>query len=287
MMEFNLEIFHVCVLNVGHLCTTGSLGGTEVSSPFARLYYLTRGTATIHLPNKDIQARAGYMYLIPSFLPHSYTCNDGCEFYYLFVYERTGKQSDIFDYYSFPHEVEANHAIDLLFQNYCNFYPELNLPYESEDDFYSHPSYYDYVTRYSQMDRFEKMQLLGFVWIVASFFMKHAGTKLNNIDTRILKVMTYVREHLGDVISLEDLAQQVSVTKSHLARMFRQAFNISPSQYVIRTKVQSAQRLLMTTNHSIRYIASEVGYSDVSYFIRVFKRSIGMTPQEYRAQLKY
>lgn len=285
-MGIEVEMFNVCVLNVGRLCTTRRLGGAEVSSPFARLYYLTSGQATIHLRNQDVIAKPGYMYLIPSFMPHSYTCEEDCDFYYLFVYERNGKQSDIFDIYNFPYEVEANHAIDLLFQNYCNFYPELNLPYENEEDFYSHPSYFDYVTRYSKMDRFAKMQLLGFVWIVASFFMKHADTK-QYIDKRITKVMTYVRKHVDSIILLEDLAQMANVTKSHLGRLFRQAFGISPSQYVIRTKVQCAQQLLMTTNHSIRYIAGEVGYTDVSYFIRVFKHNVGLTPQEYREKLKY
>lgn len=285
-MGVEVQMFNVCVLNVGRLRTTRNLGGVEVSSPFARLYYLTSGTATIHLPNQDLPVKPGYMYLIPSFLPHRYSCEAGCDFYYLFVYERNGKQSEVFDIYSFPHEVEANHAIDLLFQNYCNFYPELNLPYESEEDFYSHPSFFDYVTRYKKMDRFAKMQLQGFVWIVASFFMKHADTK-QHIDNRITKVMNYVREHIDTVIQLDELSQMANVTKSHLGRLFRQAFGMSPSQYVIRTKVQCAQQLLMTSNHSVRYIAGEVGYTDVSYFIRVFKQNVGFTPLEYRARLKY
>lgn len=286
-MAADLEMINVCVLNVGHMRTSRRFGGAEVSSPFARLYYLTKGSVTIHLPNQDVEAHPGFMYLIPSFMPHSYTCENDCEFYYLFVYERYGKQSDIFDIYNFPYKVEANHAIDLLFQNYCNFYPELNFPYQTEEDFYTHSSYFDYVERYSQMDKATKMQLLGFVWIVASFFMKRSNSKLDSMDERVTKVMTFVKTHVNLPLSLEDMAQEINVTKSHLGRIFRESLGISPLQYVTRTKVQCAQRLLMTTTHSIRYIASEVGFQDVSYFIRVFKRSIGLTPQEYREKLKY
>ena len=57
-------------------------------------------------------------------------------------------------------------------------------------------------------------------------------------------------------------------------------------QYILRTKIQCAQRLLMTTNYSIQVIAHEVGFDDPSYFIRVFRQKIGFTPQDYRMNLK-
>jgi AraC-like DNA-binding protein len=213
------------------------------------------------------------------------TCQSGLRFYYLFVYERYGTQSDIFDLYSFPYEVEANQAIDLLFENYCNYYPELTLPYASAEDFYAHPSYREYAIRYAQMDRAQKMQLQGFVWIVASFFMAKAQ-KIEEMDERLLKVIDYVKENVGKVIETETLANMVCLTKSHLERLFREKLGTSPLQYILRTKIQCAQRLLMTTNYSIQVIAHEVGFDDPSYFIRVFRQKIGFTPQDYRMNLK-
>lgn len=286
-MKTELEIINVCVLNVGFTRTEKHFGGPELASPFARVYYFKAGKAMIHLPDRDINVKPGYLYLVPSFMPHSYVCEPGSEFYYLFVYERYGKQSDVFDFYSFPYEVEANHAIDLLFENYCNFYPELNLPYHNEEDFYSHPSYFDYVVRYSKMNRFEKMQLLGFIWIVASFFMKHSSERLGRMDERILNLMRYVNEHIDQEITNNTLANLACVTKAHLGRMFRETLGLSPLKYVIRTRMKCAQRLLMTTDHSINEIAQEVGYEDVSYFIRMFHKHIGITPQEYRNRLRY
>ncbi|MBQ0021492.1 MAG: helix-turn-helix transcriptional regulator [Bacteroidales bacterium] len=286
-MKTELEMINVCVLNVGFTRTERHFGGPELSSPFARLYYFKSGKAVIHLPDRELEAKPGYMYLVPSFMPHSYLCEPGSEFYYLFVYERYGKQSDIFDLYSFPYEVKANHAIDLLFENYCNFYPELNLPYHGEENFYTHPSFFEYVVRYSQMDRYEKMQLLGFIWIIASFFMKHSSERLGKMDERMVKVMRYVNENIKKEITNDELAELACVTKSHLGRMFRNSLGISPLQFVIHYRVKCAQRLLMTTEYSISQIAAEVGYDDVSYFIRVFRKGIGITPQEYRNRLKY
>ena len=284
-MKTDLELVNICVLNAGYAQVSQHWEGKGLSSPFARLYYVKEGEGTISTPEEELTMKPGNMYLVPSFMPHSMTCQSGLRFYYLFVYERYGTQSDIFDLYSFPYEVEANQAIDLLFENYCNYYPELTLPYASAEDFYAHPSYREYAIRYAQMDRSQKMQLQGFVWIVASFFMAKAQ-KIEEMDERLLKVIDYVKENVGKVIETETLANMVCLTKSHLERLFREKLGTSPLQYILRTKIQCAQRLLMTTNYSINVIAHEVGFDDPSYFIRVFRQKIGFTPQDYRMNLK-
>ena len=284
-MKTDLELVNICVLNAGYAQVSQHWEGKGLSSPFARLYYVKEGEGTISTPEAELTMKPGNMYLVPSFMPHSMTCQSGLRFYYLFVYERYGTQSDIFDLYSFPYKVEANQAIDLLFENYCNYYPELTLPYASAEDFYAHPSYREYAIRYAQMDRAQKMQLQGFVWIVASFFMAKAQ-KIEEMDERLLKVIDYVKENVGKVIETETLANMVCLTKSHLERLFREKLGTSPLQYILRTKIQCAQRLLMTTNYSIQVIAHEVGFDDPSYFIRVFRQKIGFTPQDYRMNLK-
>ncbi len=284
-MKTDLELVNICVLNAGYAQVGQRWEGKGLSSPFARLYYVKEGEGTISMPETELTMKPGHMYLVPSFMPHSMTCQSGLSFYYLFVYERYGKQSDIFDLYSFPYEVEANQAIDLLFENYCNYYPQLTLPYASAEDFYAHPSYREYAIRYAQMDRSQKMQLQGFVWIVASFFMAKAQ-KIEQIDERLLKVIAYIKENVSNETDMEALADIACVTKSHLERLFREKLGTSPLQYILRTKIQCAQRLLMTTNYSINVIAHEVGFADTSYFIRIFRQKIGFTPQDYRRKLR-
>lgn len=285
-MKTELELINICVLNAGYAKSTQKWSGSGLSSPFARLYYIKAGQAEINMPDANLCMKPGFMYIVPSFMPHSITWEAGLEFYYLFVYERYGQQTDLFDIYSFPHEVKANHTIDLLFENYCNYYPELNLPYQTAEDFYAHPSYQEYVIRYANMDRYEKMQLQGFVWIVGSFFMKHAHKRIDDIDNRVLKVIAYVKDHMQQEMTIELLASIACVTKAHLGRLFRETLGCSPIQFVLRTRIQSAQRLLMTTGDNVNIIAHKVGFNDESYFIRLFKQKIGFTPQEYREQLK-
>lgn len=286
-MRTELEQVNIRVLNIGYARTRHQWGGTDISSPFARLYYVKAGEAMLHLSDQDIQLKPGYMYLVPSFMPHTYVCQPGFEFYYMFVYERYGEQSDFFDIYSLPFEVKANEATELLFTNYCNLYPDLNLPYASAEDFNSHPAYRDYARRYTELERYEKMQLQGLVWIITSYFMKHAEKKSSISDDRVSKVCQYIKTNIRKNITLEEIASIACVTKSHLGRLFNQTFGISPLQYIIRTKVQFAQGLLLTTDMSIKDVSKRIGIKDVSYFIRLFKKNIGFTPQDYRKSLKY
>lgn len=286
-MKTQLELANISVLNIGYAHTQHQWGGTDLSSPFARLYYIKSGKAMLHLADRDIELRPGYMYLIPSFMPHSYVCEPGFEFYYMFVYERYGDQSGFFDIYSMPFEVQANEAADLLFTNYCNLYPQLSFPYSSAKDFYDHPAYRDYAMRYVGMERYEKMQLQGLVWIIVSYFMKHANKIIEDTDNRVLRATHFVKNNLHKPITLEDLSDVACVTKSHLARLFHHALGVSPMQYVIRSKIQHAQMLLLTTDSSVHEIAIKVGCNDVSYFIRLFKKNIGFTPLDYRNSMRY
>lgn len=73
-MEFNIDTFHPFVLNIGLAQHNADWNWKNVSSPFARLYYVIEGTAKVILPDHIVSLREGYMYFIPAFTSHSYEC---------------------------------------------------------------------------------------------------------------------------------------------------------------------------------------------------------------------
>lgn len=273
------------VLSLGHACTQNPWGHRDISSPFVRLYYIKKGRAVLHLPEGDVEATAGHVYLIPVYVPHSYECDPGFEFYYLFVFQWLERGVSVFQAYDFPYEVRSNEATQLLFENYCNLYPQLNLPSEDAAKFDAHPSYREYVQAYMQMAHHERLQLHGLVEILFSYFVKHARPRAVMSDERMAGLMRYVQEHIAEPLSTEELAQVACVTKCHLIRMFRTALGVTPLHYITQCKVQRAQTLLLRTELSVRQVGEAVGVKDVSYFIRLFRRQLGFTPQEYREKL--
>lgn len=273
------------VLNLGFAQTIHHWGNRDISSPFLRIYYVRKGHALLHLPTGDIPVEEGRMYLMPSYMPHAYNCEPAFEFYYLFVMIPQGERASIFDTYDFPFSVKANHATQLLFENYCNLYPQLNLPTLSAEDFDKHPSYRNYVEAYRHMDDYEQLQLHGLVEIILSYFVKHAKPRLIVKDERIARLLDYISTHLSEPITVSRLADIACLTESHLVKAFRKGMGITPLQYIIQKKIQHSQSLLLGTNMPVREIADAVGFSDASYFIRLFKKNIGYTPQEYREGL--
>ena len=273
------------VLNLGHAKTVHHWSNRDISSPFIRLFYVKEGRAVFHMPQGDLTLSAGHIYMIPTYLPHAYECEPGLEFYYLFVFQTIHTASDIFEQYNFPIEVKSNEATQLLFENYCTLYPQLSLPSKDADAFLNHMAYRDYITAYMHMEEYERMQLHGLVEILFSYFMKHAVPKPIVRDARIARIVDYVNNTISEPMTVEGLADIACVTKSHLIKIFGKTLGETPLQYVIRKKIQHAQTLLLTTDMPVNAIAAKVGFRDTSYFIRLFKKNLGFTPNEYRQEL--
>lgn len=103
---------------------------------------------------------------------------------------------------------------------------------------------------------------------------------------RLSPALEYIYEHYHELISLEDLAAQLSVTEQYTCTLFKQTLGFRPMEYVNKFRIGKARRLLTDEPElSIAEIALRVGYEDLSYFIKMFKRYHGTTPRKYREQM--
>lgn len=96
---------------------------------------------------------------------------------------------------------------------------------------------------------------------------------------RLRPAVDYIHDHLSDGLSLNDLAATVHLTPYYFSRMFRQAYGVSPYQYVIRQRVEKAQHLLHNPRLTVAQVALMVGFADHSHLIRHYKRRFGRTPR--------
>lgn len=99
---------------------------------------------------------------------------------------------------------------------------------------------------------------------------------------QINRVTEFIRVHLTDDLSLEELARQVGFSSYHFARLFRQAIGESPHQFVLRQRLERAETLLKKTDLSLTDVALESGFANQSHLTQVFKRRLGLTPKAYR-----
>ena len=105
-----------------------------------------------------------------------------------------------------------------------------------------------------------------------------------NQPKALLDACQYIREHLDEDLSREEVARAVYLNPDYLNRIFKKELNVSLSHYILEEKMKLAQELLQTTDLSITEVGSRVGFSNMSGFSYAFRRSTGRSPSSYRKE---
>jgi len=92
----------------------------------------------------------------------------------------------------------------------------------------------------------------------------------------------FMREHLGERVSLGQLASLTGLSSAHFATRYRALTGVSPIQHLLHLKVEQACQMLDTTDHPFNQISRMLGYDDNYYFSRLFKKVMGQAPSYYR-----
>jgi AraC family transcriptional regulator len=99
---------------------------------------------------------------------------------------------------------------------------------------------------------------------------------------KLKRVIEYIQEHLGEDISLFDIATELEMSQYYFCRLFKQTMGMSPHQYLIRQRVEQAKLLLKQPSKTITVIALECGFANQSHFARCFRHHTGMNPNQFR-----
>ena len=100
---------------------------------------------------------------------------------------------------------------------------------------------------------------------------------------RLATVLQYLEEHYFEPCSLELLASQVNLSPSRFCHIFKDLIGLSPIAYVCSVRIKHAKELLHHSDFSVTEIAWKTGFEDINYFSRQFKKYVGLTPSQYRA----
>ena len=96
----------------------------------------------------------------------------------------------------------------------------------------------------------------------------------------------YFHENYNKPICIEDYASDHNMSVSWFIRNFKEYTQMTPAQYILSLRISNAQTLLESTNYNVTEIADIVGYDNPLYFSRIFKKQSGMSPSEFRKQLR-
>jgi len=109
----------------------------------------------------------------------------------------------------------------------------------------------------------------------------------NHPDEVILQAQLWMQNHLNKAaISIQNISSLFGMSQRNFTRRFRTATNMTPLQYLQSQRLSEAKELLQNSNLSISEIAYRVGYIDVSYFTKLFKQFVSITPKQYRTMVR-
>jgi len=98
----------------------------------------------------------------------------------------------------------------------------------------------------------------------------------------ILRAMSYIRRHFTEKVSLEDVAEEVSLSPTYFSRLFKEEAGQSFKVYLNDLRIGEAKNLLAETVIPLIDVAASVGFEDQSYFSRVFRNVVGISPGRFR-----
>lgn len=107
-----------------------------------------------------------------------------------------------------------------------------------------------------------------------------------SVNRQCAAVRRYIDLHFKETLTLEQLAEEAHMNKFYLAHAFKREYGISPINYMISRRIEESKYLLAETDLSMSQIAQLLGFSSLSYFSQVFRRTQEISPKEYRQSLK-
>lgn len=108
--------------------------------------------------------------------------------------------------------------------------------------------------------------------------------RLHTQPRAVVQALNFIHQNYSRELSLSDIAAAAHLSTYHLTRVFKKATGVSPHQYLVQVRVNSARSLLSAGagDRSLAEIAAAVGFADQSHLTRHFKRVLGMTPKQLR-----
>lgn len=127
-----------------------------------------------------------------------------------------------------------------------------------------------------------KAKILELLSVLISENAKLQNEKFLRYSDNVFSACDFIDKNFQTHITLSDIATKVHLSPSFFHTVFKSATGITPSEYLLNTRLQNAKNMLLNSNHSLVDIAIACGFESQAYFCYVFKKHIGSTPKKYR-----
>ncbi|MDO4616251.1 MAG: AraC family transcriptional regulator [Lachnospiraceae bacterium] len=119
-------------------------------------------------------------------------------------------------------------------------------------------------------------------YLLHEIFSRLVMQETSQISPSVEKARQYMNRHYQEPISVDDVAEHVLLSRSHLNRLFRKELGCGPHEYLLQTRLNISKELLTESRLSVESIALQTGFQSSTHYIRAFKKATNMTPSYFR-----
>ena len=249
------ELYFYPVL-CGHYDCDRSYRVSRENSANPLLLLLRKGNMLLEYDGVQYHVEKGDVILLDCDRPHSYAANPAAEFLYLHF--------DGCNAHALTRSISASSPI-----------------LRREENVLVGQQLYDMVQEYQKHGLGNEAADSLRIYQLLTWLSLPAGNPARDRDP-IHQTVEYIRAHVGESISLGELAQQAHLSPCHYSHEFKRHTGFSPMEYVINTRLEKAKMLLLQTTLSVTDIAYEVGYESGGSLSNLFIKKTGISPREYR-----
>ena len=233
-----------------------------------QLLYIASGKAHFHFGNEEHIVTAGHMVLYRPKEPQKYEYYGEDQTQVYWVHFTGGNVTNILRSYNLTDDKKVFYCgSGLEYQNlFRNMIYELQMCKEN----------------YAEM---LEMYLRQIFIMLQRYFISASRTDNARVVEEIDKATAYFNEHYSEDISIDEYAENNHFSVSWFIRNFKQCTGSTPMQYILSKRIYNAEILLQNPSYNVTEISRIVGYDNPLYFSRIFKKTKGLSPSEYRKNI--
>jgi AraC-like DNA-binding protein len=248
----------------------------------AELIHIRRGSARVQIDDNEVVLKKGEAAFVPPGSIHSAMSTDGKDFW--------------FDAVVFNLNLLSGRISDVTQLRYINRLKmrEIQFPLligkDEEWGGRIHDEIESLIAADREMPKGYEMAVKGCLFKIFSDLTAQStesppdNHRKHQDFNRLKIVLRYIHSNYSQKLTLDDMARLSNLSKYYFCRFFKSAVGKSPIDYLHYHRLSKAEILLKESNLKIIDIAYEVGFADISHFIRLFHKHAGVTPSQYRAK---
>ncbi|MGN7759872.1 helix-turn-helix domain-containing protein [Paenibacillus sp. 22594] len=250
-----------------NLCST-DWKDLDYTPDYSKFYFICEGEGWLKIGEQEYYPQPGELYLMPEGVKQSYSCISSQPFhkYWCHFSVRAGDMS-LFKI------LELSHVCSTV---------DLDIVKEMFSSIVFHAKSSEI---YAQLLAKSKLMEL-FAYYLSKLDLNEITLKNLTSVEKLTKILNHIEANIEQNITVHELAEIAHMHPNYFIRLFKKQLGVPPIQYITRKKIEKAKELLTATTSTISEIAEQLGFSDLFYFSKQFKKNAGLTPTDFRKQMQ-